>query len=165
MVRSKKTKEFSFSSQLSSLGAGHMAVFIPELIRKKLPEGRVRTRGTINNTDFSLAVQQRKDGDSYFIIGGRLRREAKIREGDEVKLSFRVVDPDELELPEELRITLEQDSEAARVFDSFTTGLQRSLAYYIDSAKNVDTRIKRALDMAHKMKTGGLMRAPSRKKA
>jgi hypothetical protein len=34
-----------------------------------------------------------------------------------------------------------------------TVGMQRSLAYYVSSVKNTDSRIKRALELAYKMKT------------
>ena len=42
---------------------------------------------------------------------------------------------------------------AAARFASLTPGRQRSLAYYVDSAKRDATRIRRALDLAHKLKT------------
>ena len=34
-----------------------------------------------------------------------------------------------------------------------TPGRQRGLAYYITSAKTTDTRLKRALEIAHKLRT------------
>jgi hypothetical protein len=34
-----------------------------------------------------------------------------------------------------------------------TVGMQRSLAHYVSSVKNTDSRIKRALELAYKMKT------------
>ena len=62
-------------------------------------------------------------------------------------------DPDSIDLGEELTVVLEQDEQAAARFDSMSPGRRRSLAYYVTSAKRVDTRIRRALDLAHKLKT------------
>jgi hypothetical protein len=48
---------------------------------------------------------------------------------------------------------MEQDEEAGKIFFGMTVGMQRSLAHYVSSVKNTDSRIKRALELAYKMKT------------
>ncbi|MEM8488954.1 MAG: YdeI/OmpD-associated family protein, partial [Bacteroidota bacterium] len=62
-------------------------------------------------------------------------------------------DPDHVELGEELEEVLAMDEEAAARFYSFTPGKRRGLAHHVNSAKREATRIKRALEIAHKVRT------------
>ena len=130
------------------------AIFLPRNIIRQLPEGRVRVKGAFNAAPFALAVQNLKDGSRYFSVGAPLRKAAKIKVGDTVKVSFRIVDADKLDLPEELEAVLSQDDDAKKAWENLTTGYQRSLIHYITSVKNVDSRIKRALDLLNRAKTG-----------
>src|SRR5688572_8161863 len=84
------------------------AVFLPPDIIKKLPEGRVRTKGTINGIPFALAPQYRKEGGRFFSVSASLRKAAKIREGDQVEIVFKLVDPLQVDMPEELAAVLAQ---------------------------------------------------------
>lgn len=61
--------------------------------------------------------------------------------------------PEDLDIPEELTETLAQDKEASDRFYAFTPGKQRSLAHYVKSAKRSETKIKRSLELAHKLRT------------
>ncbi len=119
-----------------------------------LPTGRQRTKGTLNDAPFSLAIQHRKDGRSLLLFSRSLCKAAGVTIGSTVGVSFELVDPDFLELPEELEAVLAQDDDARKVWDGFTRGRQRSLTIYITSVKNVDSRIKRSLELANKMKFG-----------
>jgi hypothetical protein len=51
-----KDKHYQFTAALETVHGTMKAtvVFLPEAIVKKLPEGRVRTAGTINGTPFDL---------------------------------------------------------------------------------------------------------------
>ena len=51
---------------------------------------------------------------------------------------------------------LSQDDAGKEAWDKLTTGYQRSLIHYITSVKNVDSRIKRALDLINRAKAGAL---------
>jgi uncharacterized protein YdeI (YjbR/CyaY-like superfamily) len=90
------------------------------------------------------------------MVGNTLRKAAKLKAGDKVEVIFTLANPDEIKLPEELMEVMEQDPEGKEVFSKFTPGLQRSLAYYVTSVKNVDSRIKRALELMDKAKAGKL---------
>lgn len=153
-----KDRSYQFSATLETIQGAMKAtvVFLPEAIVKKLPEGRVRTAGTLNGAPFDLAVQYKKDGGRYFSVGSILRRAARVKEGDRVTVVFHLTDPDKLVIPEEMEAVLEQDDEARKVWNSFTQGYQRSLVYYITSVKNSDSRIKRALEIAAKAKARAL---------
>lgn len=153
-----KDKSYQFTASLEAIHEAlkSTVVFLPEAIIKKLPAGRIRTKGTMNGTPFDLAVQYKKDGGRYFVVGGILRRAAGLKEGDRVTVVFHLTDPNKLVIPEELEAVLEQDDEARKVWDTFTLGYQRSLVYYITSVKNSDSRIKRALEIAGKAKIRAL---------
>jgi hypothetical protein len=152
--------DFSFTTKLEKLptNLSYTALFLPYELMAQLPEkGRVRVAGKINGvTPFNLAILNLKEGPKYFMIGSQLRREAKIKEGDLVQVSFQLVDSELLEIPEEFKEALLIDEEAAVIFDSFTTGYKRSLMHYITSAKSIDTRIKRSLELIEKAKYGEL---------
>ena len=153
-----KEKSYQFTATLEAVHEAlkSTVVFLPEAIVKKLPAGRIRTKGTMNGAPFDLAVQYKKDGSRYFTVGGILRRAAKLKEGDRVTVVFHLTDPDKLGIPEELDAVLEQDDEFRKVWDTFTLGYQRSLVYDITSVKNSDSRIKRALEIAGKAKIRAL---------
>jgi hypothetical protein len=149
-------KSYRFQGILKILNSNpsYTMVSIPSEIISELPEsGRLRTLGKMNGAEFSLAIQGRKNGNGFFMVGSALRRAAKITTGDPVEIEFSLTDPDFLELPEELKEVMEQDEEAGKIFFGMTVGMQRSLAHYVSSVKNTDSRIKRAMELAYKMKT------------
>ena len=130
------------------------AIFLPADIVRKLPPGRVRMEGTFNGAAFALAVQNLKDGSRYFSVGAPLRKAAGIKEGDKVEVVCKIVNPDKLDIPEELEAVLEQDELARKAWDGLTRGYQRSLIHYVISVKNVDSRINRAIDLMNRAKAG-----------
>jgi hypothetical protein len=155
MATNKETK-YKFTGRLEALGAvsTNFGIIIPEEILASLPEAkRYRVKGFINKTPFSLAINSLKIGFKYFAVGAPLRKACKIRQGEEVEVTFHIVDPNMVDLPEELIEVLAQDEEGNKIWQSFKPGMQRSLAYYVNSVKNTDSRIKRALELIHKAKT------------
>lgn len=157
----KKEKIYAFTGRLEAIGAvsTNYGIIIPEEILESLPDAkRHRVKGLINKIPFALAINSLKGGIKYFAMGIPLRKACKIRQGDEVDISFYLVDPTIVELPEELMEVLAQDEEGNIKWQSLTPGLQRSKAYYVQSAKNTDTRIKRALELMHEVKTSSLLR-------
>jgi hypothetical protein len=163
----KARSSFSFRTVLSTMKGGLIpfVVFLPEEIIDALPEGRVRVKGTMNGAPFALAPQYKKDGSRYFAVSAALRKEAKIKAGDKVEVIFKLVDPTIVDMPEELEAVLAQDDKAMEVWSTFPTGLQRSLVHYITSVKNIDSRIKRSLEMMEKAKMGRLLSQPPKKKS
>lgn len=147
---------FRFITTLSEVDAMLVktVIFLPQEVVDRLPKGRVRVKGTFNGADFSLAVQHLKDGSRFFSVSAPLRKAAKIRAGDKVAVFFKIIDPDTLEIPEELEAVLAQDDESRRAWEKLTTGYQRSLIHYITSVKNVDSRIRRSLELLQKARLG-----------
>ena len=147
---------FYFEARLSDIDGRFIktAIFLPKNIVRKLPKGRIRVKGTFNAAPFALAVLNLKDGSRYFSVGAPLRRAAKMKLGDIVKVNFKIVDADKLDVPEELEAVLSQDDDARKAWQKLTTGYRRSLIHYVTSVKNVDSRIKRALDLLNRAKAG-----------
>jgi hypothetical protein len=157
----KKEVVYNFRGRLEALGAvsTNFGIIIPEEILSALPKAkRYRVKGHMNQTPFSLAINSLKGGFKYFAVGNPLRKACKIRQGEEIEVSFYLVDINVVDLPEELIEVLAQDEEGNKIWQSYTPGLQRSLAYYVNSVKNTDSRIKRALELIHKAKTRTLFR-------
>lgn len=150
-----KSGTYTFTTRLKTVHGSftHTIIVVPDDIMDKLPEkGRVRAKGTFNKTPFALGIQYKKDGTRYFMVSAQLRRQAKLASGDPVDVSFRLVDAKVVDIPEELEAVLEQDDKAMKVWQTFTPGLQRGLAHYVNSVKNVDSRVKRALEIMEKAK-------------
>lgn len=150
---------FSFTGKLEKIDLQlvHYILVVPQEIIEQLPKGRVRVKGEMNGTPFALAIQSMKTGERYFSMGGALRREVKVKKaGEVIKVTFHLVDSEELDIPEELEAVLAQDPEGAEVFNALTTGYKRGLIHYITSVKNVDSRIKRAIQLIEKAKHGQL---------
>lgn len=162
-----KEKVYAFETRLKTVHGSftHTIIVVPDKIIAALPvKGRVRTKGTMNKTPFALAIQHKKDGSRFLMVSGQLRREAKLGSGDPVKVKFWLVDPDIVDVPEELQAVLDQDQDALKIWKSFTPGWQRGLAHYVNSVKNIDSRIKRAIEIMEKAKYGQLHAQKTAKK-
>ena len=146
---------YTFTAHLTRIDAKFLQyiLIVPEDILESIGnKGKVRTEGTINGHPFALAIQNLKTGERFFSISAPLRKAAKIQVSQPVTVAFKVVDPNKLDIPEELTAVLEQDQEGKKVFDAFTIGYKRGLIHYITSVKNVDSRIKRAMEIITKAK-------------
>lgn len=149
--------KIQFTATLESLGDHHVTViYIPEEIMNMKPKFRVRAEGVMNGVTFNLAVQSQKLGFKYFLVSKDLRKKIIANGQTNIVVIFEWVDADKLDIPEELEAVLNQDDDFKSKFDSFTVGKQRGLVHYITSAKTVDTRIKRSLDLAWKVKNNAL---------
>ena len=150
-------KQFQFSTKLEPLEIGitQTCVIVPPEILDHLPaKGRVRVKGTMNNISFALAIQSMKNGLKYLAVSRELKKKVGANLGETVQVKFHMVDLEELDIPEEMFELLNQDEEAKFVWDKFTTGAKRGLLHYISSAKSVETRIKRSIEIMNKAKLG-----------
>ena len=158
LISKESKNKFTFTAPLATLEGSYVesGIFLPAELIVQLPAKRLRANGTVNDIPFSLAIQYRKSGHRFFMINKNLVKTAGLKVGKVAHVNFTLVDVDELVLAEELEAVLEQDERANKVWNTFTRGLQRSLAHYVSSAKSVDSRIKRAIEMMEKAKAGTL---------
>jgi hypothetical protein len=148
---------FEFVAPVLRLETGLKQHYVPlpaEVADALQTVGARRVIATLNGRTLSRGVQGRKDGEKYLMISLALMREMRASYGDMVMVSLEPdPDPDTIELCEEFRAALEQDAEAAERFYAFPPSKQRGIAYYVDSARRVETRVLRALEMARKLRT------------
>jgi hypothetical protein len=166
MTAKKTTTQYSFSAPIIALSIQfkQYGVIVPEDIVALLPPGsRIRTKGTMHGVKFALAIQNLSTGEKYFTTSKPMLKQAGLKEGRYAHFIFELSDPEELEMPAEMEEVLAQDDEAKVIWESYTTGEKRSLLHFISSAKSTDTRIKRAIELCHKMKTNTLYNSSRRK--
>ena len=148
---------FEFVSPLLKSDKGflkqHYAPVPAEIAEALVPDSR-RVIATVNGKTVRRAIQNSKDGEFFIQFGLPLMKKIGIEFGDELYISLKLdPNPDHVDLGVEFAEVLELDEEAAARFFSFSPGKQRGLALHVNSAKREETRIKRALEIAHKLKT------------
>ncbi len=149
-----------FTSTVVRLETGmrYHALPVPDDIAEKLKASGIRRLlATINGHVFKRALQNHADGGSFIILGREQLKTCglKLRSTATVSLSVDPT-PDLLDMPECFALVLDQDDEARARWDTFPIGRQRSLLHFITSAKQETTQIKRAWQLAEKIRTHSL---------
>lgn len=150
-------QRFSFTSTVVRLETGmrYHALPMPDDVAEKFKASGVRRLiAVINGHSCKRALQSHADGGSFIIVGGDLLKTCglKLRSTATVALAPDP-EPDALDLPEAFALVLDQDDEARTRWETFPVGRRRSLLHYITSAKQEATQIKRAWDLAEKIRT------------
>ena len=151
----------SFAAPLFKLEKGfskHHYVPIPMEIADELHKAGIRrVIVELNGREYRRAIMGRKDGERYVVVSKEMMKEIDVAFGDTALVNLRPdPDPDRVELCEELVGVLDQDEEAAERFYGMTPGRRRSFNLHVSSSKRSETRIKRALELAHKLRTNML---------
>jgi len=128
---------------------------IPDEIAERLRAASTRRLiVSLNDQVFRRIWQNTKEMGPCLFLSKQMLRNIAGEQGDMVEVEMEIdPDPDHVEICDELQVALQQDDEAARRFYSMTPGRQRSMAHYVNSAKRVETRIKRSLELAYKLRT------------
>ncbi len=149
--------EYRFAAPVLRLETGMKQHYVPipmEMAEALKEAGVRRVLATFNGYRLSRGIQGRKDGEKYLMLGRNVLRDIGANFGDTVMVTI-IPDPepDQIKLCDEFAAALEQDKEAATRFATLVPSHRRGLNYYVDSAKREDTRIKRALEVANKLRT------------
>ena len=146
-----------FTSEVVRLedGMKHHVVIVPEKIAEEFAtENITRILLTIDAHRWRRAIQNKRDGRRYVVLGKEMLRQAGVSRGDHMHVTIEQdTDPDHIEMAAEFTAVLEQDPEALARWETFTVGKKRSLALYVSGAKRSETRIKRSLELAEKIRT------------
>jgi len=122
----------------------HHLISVPDEIAKTFLNGKGAPRvfcSVKGSPEFPCALNPRHG--RYVIIASKQL----------IKKNRLFVDPDNgLGRPEELDEVLDQDEAAFLAYNALNDGHKRGYIYYISQAKSVDSRIKRALEIANKLK-------------
>ncbi len=150
----------TFSACLSSVEGPmlHHVIIVPADVSAvfRQAKGAVRILCAINGkAEFPCALNPR--GIDYVIMASKqLIREHRLQESIPFKVTIRKDIHNGLQMPEELAEVLCDDAYGSELFEALLPGHKRGLIYYIRSAKSMDTRIKRSLELVEKIKRGEL---------
>lgn len=158
MAAGKLSFRFTSRAVLLDQGMPFHALPVPDDLAAAWEKAKVRRLvGTINGHPVNRALMNHADGGSFFIVSRDLMKEAGIGLKTPAVLAFHPdPTPEQLDMPEEFQIALNQDDAARARWDTFTVGRQRSLLIYVTGAKTEATRIKRSLDLAQKIRSHSL---------
>ena len=149
----------SFASPVlrAETGMGYHFLPVPaESAARLVASGTRRVVAVLNGVPVRRAVVTH-EGAPVLLVGIPLLREIGARVGDTVLVDVSPdPDPDRVDLGDEFEAVLADDAEASDRFFAFTPGRQRSLASYVTGAKRTETRLKRALELARKIRTNTL---------
>ncbi len=159
-----QSQPYRFTAPIESVGDegpmyGYHCLVVPPAVAAEMKARKLRRlTGTLNGVPFDLALQSRAgEATRYLGLSRQTLRALKARVGDAVMVVCQPDEtPDEVALAEELYEVFQLEPEAAARFHALTPGRRRSLAYYVSSAKGIDTRIKRAMELAYKLRTNTL---------
>ena len=145
-----KSRSVQFRSTIGILShlPGMRYLEIPAAVVKKLG-GKYSLRvicsvGT--KVKFQAGLMALGGGKAYISLTRARMKTLGVREGDRVSVKLEV-DPSEfgMEMPEELKVLLEQDNEGRQRFEGLTPGKKRYILHYVGAVKNPDLRLERAL--------------------
>ncbi len=157
--RKPAPRTYRFTAPLEKMSAqmAFMYVEVPIDVEKEFgTRGRVRVLGTVNGVAVDRALMPQKSGVHIIILGGDIRKAAKIkRVGDPVHVEFwKHPNPDELDLPEALAETLAFLPEMKAAWNALTPGMRRSMCYWVGSAKTEATQAKRVAELLRRFEAG-----------
>lgn len=112
---------------------------------------RLRVEVDLNGVIFEGSWQP-TGGEWYLVVSKPKLKKAGLELGSRVKVAFRLVPQDQVNVPEELARELEVDRSAAEVWESLSPGKRRGLCYLISEVKTPKTRgvrLARVLAMLH----------------
>ncbi|MCA9212118.1 MAG: DUF1905 domain-containing protein [Planctomycetales bacterium] len=146
-----------FATMLSRQESGlryHYLPIPPGIADAYAEQGIRRVIATVNGVPIRRGMQRTADGEHFVVVNGDMMRTFGAGVGDIVTVELAPdPEPDHIDMAIEFVEVLEMDEEVAARFYSFSPGKQRGLALYVSSAKREETRIKRALELAYKLRT------------
>ncbi len=152
----KKKSVLELDIVIEDYSKEYMALYfvVPQWQADELAAGKsTRVLCTINGYEFPCALRPIKELGYIITLSKEKAKLCKVREGS--RAVARII-KDESEygfpVPEEWEEYLKQDDEIKMMFESLTPGKRRGWLYYIGSAKSVDTRIKRCVQIAEKVR-------------
>jgi len=128
-------------------------VRIPEKITKSLgTRGQAKVKGTINGFPFRTALIPDGHGHHILIVNKTMQKGACVTSGAIANLVF---EPDKENRPvqdsPELLKALRQDKTVMRYYQSLSDSLRRDISRWVSEAKQAETRVRRAEEMAERL--------------
>ena len=137
-----------FTSRLVGMGRGGRwkCIRIPFDVPKFFgSRARVAVQGRINGFAFRSSIFPDGAGGFFMMVNKAMRAAAQIDEGKPFKVQMEKAGaPPPLKLPKELTAALRADAVAKKAFSGMTCACRKEYAQWIDSAKQCETRERRA---------------------
>lgn len=149
-------KTLSFKSKLENWAEGmdYCAIAVPAKITQTLGTKKaVLVLASINGCEpFQVSLFPAGGGQHYIRVRAKVRKQAKLKEGDQVKVQITVLDRAAVDLPEDL-VTALKSEKALAEFNALTPGKKNYAVRKINDASRPETRKKRiqeAIELAIK---------------
>jgi hypothetical protein len=133
-------KELTAGGTSESSGHGARSSKKNKLLRTKY----IPVFATVNGQEARVTLVPAGGGRYRVQLNTALRKAAQADAGDEVSVTLRLDrESREPTVPSDLRMALKENHEARKIFEALTTGHRRHIVDWFDSARGVDTRIRR----------------------
>lgn len=132
----------------------HHLIVVPDKIAGQFINGKGAPRifcSVKGGPEFPCAINPR-NGRYVIIASKQLIKKNKLHTDIPFEITIRHDPENGLGRPEELDEVLEQDEAAFQAYDALNDGHKRGYIYYVNQAKSIESRIKRALEIAEKIK-------------
>jgi hypothetical protein len=123
----------------------YTVVYLPESIAHELPfseSPRLRVEADLSGVSVKGAWQPAM-GRWYLMLPKRPLKEAELKVGSRVEVSFRLLPQDQVDLPVELDEVLKLQPKLLEAWIPLSAGKQRALSHMVGSAKLASTRSAR----------------------
>jgi antitoxin component of MazEF toxin-antitoxin module len=123
----------------------YTVVYLPATIARELPfheSPRLRVEADIAGVSVKGAWQP-AGGKWYLMLPKTPLKQADLKIGSTVEVSFRLLPQDQVEIPAELGQLLKKEKSVAKYWIALSPGKQRALAHMVASAKTEKTRVMR----------------------
>lgn len=145
--------------RMSSTFAWYYVEFPYDVKKEFGSKGRVRVKCVINGVPTDRALLPTKSGYHIIMLGGEIRRAAKLKKaGDKVEVElWKDPEPNKVNVPDALAETLDFMPEFKAGWDKLTPGMQRNMCYWVGSAKTERTQAKRIAELLRRFESGHIM--------
>lgn len=150
-------KSYSFRTELDIQMLGAMkyhAIRVPREVQSEIefPTGtKQRFEGTVNGDPVSGALLPTGTGSYYIMVSAGLRKRLKLQLGDPVDVAITIVDPNVVEVPEDILEALQEDDFNLFKWEVLTPGTKRGFLHEITSAKSPETRQARIRELVDRL--------------
>ena len=140
--------DHEFEAPIEAVGYGRATyhyLFFPDDVLKELPFGRrskLRLEVSLGDLDLPMSLQPVM-GRKAVMVGRKTLKKLGLEPGEIVRVRFRVVDDDHVDVPEALTKLLDTDDDVRASWHDSTPGRRRGWAYMVSSAKRPETVAKR----------------------
>lgn len=124
--------------------------------------GEVRVKCHFNGVPADRALMPTRSGLHILSLSATLRKAAGIsKPGDQVQVELWLdPEPDRIDVPTELRETLDFMPEIKMAWEKLSPGLKRSMCHWVDNGKTLPTREKRIAELLRRLESGQLRWGP-----